>query len=398
MTRQIKLFIVVVVLGFSAIGYYDFLYNWEQVEEKIHHNRRGKARTHLLYAAEQFLQKIGHHAEAIDSLDALNNPPSIDDVVIMDSMRVNENPTRAKKWIDWIARGGTLIVQSSRDIRDFENYSWQDDQWWEKQHAQSERYMHNDPLLKEFGIGYERMLKSSADELEQQPINFYAPSIDDFLLIEIQSFTYLEGLRENEIIASLGSLPIAGEIQHGAGKLIIVTDLTFLETDFLQRYDHVHLLWEWTKNADKIWLVNNDDMPSFAFWLWQRGPELLISSGLIMLFWLIGSSLRIGPISSSVAPIRRSLLEHIQASGYFLWNKRSLDELLQANREQIQNRMLRHHPAWLQLNEQQREHHLATLLDWPAEQIARVLHAPSPHNSDDFTQLIQQLNRIRKLL
>jgi hypothetical protein len=152
-----------------------------------------------------------------------------------------------------------------------------------------------------------------------------------------------------------------------------------------------------------VHIVIDDDMPALISWLWEHARELMISLLLIALLALWAVSRRFGPLRGLAPPVRRSVVEHIRASGGFQWRHHYHDALLRGVREDIQHQMVLKHPATQGLTPSAAASYLTNIVELPEHDIRRALtptasrNAKKP-NAKQFTATVRLLTELKKRL
>lgn len=117
-----------------------------------------------------------------------------------------------------------------------------------------------------------------------------------------------------------------------------------------------------------------------------------------MIFWALMP--RFGVVMAEQPPLRRRILEHIQASGRFMWKrqpqgKAQLTASLQQEIRQLAHARL---PGWRWLTADLQQQQLVAWLQWPSDRSAYLGHLLTAKTLDDaaFTQLAQVATLLRK--
>ncbi len=151
---------------------------------------------------------------------------------------------------------------------------------------------------------------------------------------------------------------------EGQGGVALASDLSFLYNDGFVDMDHAAWLSRilGVPAPGRVALVWSQPMdPSLLAWLWQRAWAFLTACGILLGAWLWAGLWRFGPWIPETLTARRSLLEHLVASGRFLWrNGGGPEALVIATRGAVLRRAARIHPAFPALPEAER---WATLAD-----------------------------------
>jgi hypothetical protein len=150
---------------------------------------------------------------------------------------------------------------------------------------------------------------------------------------------------------------------EGQGVVALASDLSFLYNEGFIALDHAawlsRILGE-PKAGQRAVVWSQPVDPSLLAWIWARAWPFLIGCGLLLAAWLWAGAGRFGPWLPAAPVGRRSLLEHLVASGRFLWRHGGGPEALVAvTRAAVLRRAARLHPAFPGLPEGERWAYLA---------------------------------------
>jgi hypothetical protein len=123
-----------------------------------------------------------------------------------------------------------------------------------------------------------------------------------------------------------------------------------------------------------------------------------VSAGVLLLIWLWYASMRFGPVLPAPALARRRLLEHIEASGRFLWRGGQAERLLKGVRQSLYRTLELRHPAWASLPSAELYRRLAELARVPKDEVQNALLYIHAGNEHEFTKVISTLEHLRKSL
>jgi len=170
-------------------------------------------------------------------------------------------------------------------------------------------------------------------------------------------------------------------VPYGIGTVDIVGSLDFLNnSDFpgkpwlghgLKSAEHRALARQMLApnyGQGTIHLVFAQDIPSLWKWLWQQGWPVWLPLTLALAGGLWQGSQRFGSLLPAPVAQRRSLLEHVRASGYYLYRRRQSALLYQAVRSIFMQRLQQRVP-WI----------ASQTGDAQVQAIARHLHYSSEH-------------------
>lgn len=187
--------------------------------------------------------------------------------------------------------------------------------------------------------------------------------------------------------------------RHGKGQIVVAPHMLF-RNDMLQHHDNAALLVGLARlnGAHKhVTIVKSRQIIEWKELLWMNYSKLLIGLAalLLLLFW--AAVRRFGPVLPDPEPQRRSLMEHIAASGAWLWKADGGREvLLQAARAEFEQTLQRRAPALLRLGQNSQHEELGRLCGLPPHEVAHAMHDGAASQSADFTRQIRTLQTLRK--
>ena len=115
------------------------------------------------------------------------------------------------------------------------------------------------------------------------------------------------------------------EIKRGSGLITLAANLDFIENAAIDDYDHAEFFWHLLHGLhpqpQNVWLIHQDDLPPLWKLLWERAWPLLLTLALAIPLGILALSPRFGPLQAAPTPERRRILEHIHASGRFMWKR-----------------------------------------------------------------------------
>jgi hypothetical protein len=186
--------------------------------------------------------------------------------------------------------------------------------------------------------------------------------------------------------------------REGKGHVVMVGGRYF-DNFHLRSYDHGELLVTLAAlsgpNAPVL-VVEKIESIGWSKFLWVRGAPALTGLALMLALWLWGASRRFGPMLPAPDGARRSLMEHIDASGRWLWKLPGGRELLLAAvRHGTETLLLRRAPELHALSAAQRVAHLARRCNLPEADVHHAMHQPASHLPTGFTRQISTLQQLR---
>lgn len=363
------------ILALAAAAGYWFHTHFVKVKKENEIGFQGEARMNYLLAAQRYFESLHIVASSHEGIRTL---PASDATLILPGARYEMGRGEAQSLLAWVKAGGHLVVVPSNAYN-----------------LDSERA---DPLLDELGL---RAIEVETPQ-SQGIIDVDWPDEHDFITITSDADTRLD--YTGKIAPSLMLEDHDGiyllRLQVGQGWLTVLPDSNFMSNYRLKLYDHAAYLWRVAQvgKPRPVWLIYQDSMPPLHEWLSRYAWQVLIASALFLLTWLWAASRRLGPMLAPSPLVRRRLLDHVEASGRFLWRSGQGERLLRGVRGALHRSLELRHPAWASLPSQALYERLAQLTRLSPAQVQSALlytHLGSEH---EFTQVIQILERIRKAL
>lgn len=137
------------------------------------------------------------------------------------------------------------------------------------------------------------------------------------------------------------------------------------------------------------------DDPSLFGWMIKNAPLVLASLFLCLLMWLWYVIPRFGTIKSGEDMVRRSLQEHLLATGFYLWKVKSFQPMHQAVTDRVNAKIQRKYPDFFYLPTEKKWAYLASKTGIASEQIQTAFET-LPHNKKTLIRsmtLLQQVYR-----
>jgi hypothetical protein len=186
----------------------------------------------------------------------------------------------------------------------------------------------------------------------------------------------------------------------GKGAITVLTDDLLLYNDQIGKDDHAAFA-AWLlapRPGAVVWIVRDHEAPPLWDWVYRHAGPALFASGVALAVWLWGRTRRFGPIAPDPLPERRSLVEHIAASGRFLWQHGLSATLVSATVLALRQRVRARHPHWAGLPQAELAPRLAAFTGLPETRIARALSARAAISGERFAHDIETLESLRRTL
>ena len=383
--RETLIMLLIVVIGLTGVVW--FLATHEQVTEQAWTGFRGEAKRNPWLAGQRLLQRFGQPAKELRSMPELRNLPPRATLIIPRSHHTITGHLRDEV-IDWVRQGGYLIVE-----------------------AEYPRL--KDPLVEAFGVErheiefeeYEDDLEVfEEDEFEKVRLpNAMAPAT-----IELERYMSLDAKDVwFRVDGTDGTYMLVK--RSGRGAVTIVNDLDYARNISIGSLDHAHFLVDLVRlreeliadegigpapQAAQVMFFNRPGKLSLATWLREHAWAPLAGGAAALLLWLWRVIPRFGPIMPDAERGRRRLLDHLRASGRFLWSNGHATRLVEASREACLRQIGRSLPHFLSATAEARVEQLVDTLGITQEQAQRILQPQEGGKMIQFWQTIRLYQRV----
>jgi len=387
-----RLLLIVTLL--AAAGGWLFLHYFERGAHSIDFGYSPAARRNDYLAAQRFLTGMDIPSSALSSPTAHTKLPPAGDVLLLLTKRLTIDNGTQQALLDWVRSGGHLIISARTDTVT--------DGIGDLFDKVNEVSVSNDPLFEALDISLERLEMDDGQLDEYGPFGVDFANAADFVWVDFDpQLRLLNNNPELHALAGddLGDVILSGAI--GDGHISIIADRKPLHNRRIGQHQHALFLWHLVNLYSApggAHIVNEDDMPALPAWLWNHARELVISLLLGLLLTLATVTRRFGPLRADPAPVRRSIVEHIRASGDFLWRHHYHGELLQGIQQDIRREMSLKHPLTQGMDPARAARHLADLVELPEDDIRRALSPPNSPDARLFTHNVRVLSRLREQL
>jgi hypothetical protein len=425
----------------GALGAWWWNHALEQVWEARSATSEAASRNRML-AATRLLQRGGHKVTVAGSLGELSLDKLPDGTLLLADASGVMAQDKADRLLAWVGRGNTLmarprwIMPAESDLLSEEISEAEEEEGVQPKDAELEEDAEDDEAPAQ--ATEEEKADDSKDELvENDPIAArlgvrlftipYAPPCDEkhagkrckpaadgkhkTLVRQLQLPGTVHMLELDAGRSKLIGMPEAAEplwsdedgttvrvYQEGKGKIVILAD-DFFNNKELRDHDHGELLLALAalnRTSTHVAIVQNLDALPWYRLLWKHYSMALLALAalLALLFW--AAVRRFGPVLPQPVIERRSLMEHIAASGAWLWKtKNGSQVLLDAAREDTLAVIRRRAPGLFRLPETELVAALARMCDLPEDQVTQALYQAAAPTSLHFTRQIRILQELR---
>lgn len=294
--------------------------NWFRIEyEPMRMGATGEALTDRFLAYSRFVNRMGARVIPVASPTGIAAPPE-DATIVMGARRLSYMvPGRVDKLVAWVRRGGHLVIEAEPTGID-------------------------DPLLDALGIQRPR----ETPQAQPNPARWEPPPVLSVTWpgasrpLRVQFFASVRELRDLRAHTPIATIVDRGHtiglaFEEGQGTVTILPTLEFLNNTNIARLDHAALGWHALGDPPRspvLLFLRLDTAPLWQ-WIQREAWTVVVAVVLGLLLWLARIIPRFGPLAPELPPVRRSLAEHVVASGRYLWSRGEGRYLAQALRDRV---------------------------------------------------------------
>ncbi|MFW6011532.1 MAG: DUF4350 domain-containing protein [Desulfosalsimonas sp.] len=384
----------VILFIVAAVMLAGFFLLFEKTERKVPTPGSEQARKNPFLAAERFLNECGITAESTDQRQILINLPPANDLIFINRLGGNLPSKRENRLIEWIGKGGTLVITHDR--------------LWREKFQKSGNNLLDRLEVRQFDARKKATGDSSGQEEENNEAeNAGNPCVtqdrelvrvpagkDTFAEVRFIPHYILEDASDAESKSyggKTGTHIIDREI--GRGRLIVLSDNEFLKNSNIQKKDHAFYFAGLSPEQGKVWIQYKSRMPSFFSILWGKAPLFFISLLVFAVFFILWLTIRIGPRQTPVDHSSRNITEHLLAAGRFTW-RHDPDRLINDTRAGIEKKMTARYRFRNRKTREQSYDALARWTELPRDDVIFALTADidRPAAFVRATAILQEIN------
>ena len=411
------------VAGFVAW----WTHTYVRVTKTIDLPPKGEASYNPLYALKIALRKDGQQADSRPRLSLDAHPPKPADTLLMLGDTRTLSAAETARLLAWVEAGGHLIVRTpppsaaigGKDVPllsdigivpvddEVAGSDVADDVFAKSESAKIE------PAKGESSKGESSKDESSKDESSDDIaddeastcLRLQVQKMDEHIeFCEGRPFYFVD--EDAEAIASWGDEETGeygfARVPWGEGSVDVLADLDFLVNQKLEDGPHRALTRQLLQpnyaRGGTFHLIYSANMPPLWRLLLDHAWRVLLPLLLALLVWLWMRAERLGPLRPSPSPDRRSLLEHVQASGDHLYRYGRRATLYAAVHDAYVRQLCRRDPYAAALEGPAQIDAIAKRTGMATADIQAALRYPRSGDARDFVLRITQLLQLRKRL
>jgi hypothetical protein len=409
-------------LGVCVAGFFTC---FEQREIEVATGVSEEARRNHYLALARLLERMGHTVVSTSNPARLRELPPPPATLILPIRRVSFTAERSAALLDWVARGGHLVVAGSS--LDLPHVVEANDDEPEKPDSPTplppappkRLWERPDPILDRFGL---RRIRGSPpkEKREFKPPSFEDvlagrfpvpvaetceadfPDLDEPLVVGFSpAYQWLDpqGVAVWSVEGPAGVHLV--ELRHERGRISALTSDEPLTNAAIGDHANAEFVVRWLRRDDAasgpIWIFYAEEWPSLLALAQRHALPAAIAGAVLLFTWLWSAVFRFGPALPDPLPVRRAWLEHLDAAGRFQWRQDHGQTLLASMREEVARLARERHPGWRQLRERERVERIAERADLTPDEVLHALAGP-PGGARAFAASVGALERIRAAL
>ncbi len=369
--------LALVGIALVAAGTWWYLRTYERVKHTIDLPPKGEAGYNPLYALKIALGKAGKRVDSRQRLNLGTHPLKAADTLLLLADPRTLSAAQVETLLAWVEDGGHLILRTPPSGSEIGDESV--------------------PLLDDLGIAV----------LDTDPVcqGLQVADMEHHLEFCGGRRFYFYG-DDVEVLATWGDEDSAeygyARVPWGEGSVDVLADTDFLLNAKLEDPQHAALARQllqpnWA-DGGTFHLIYSANMPPLWRLLFDHAWRVLLPALLALLLWLWMRAERLGPLRPSPAADRRSLLEHVQASGDHLYRYGRRAALYAAVHDAFMRRLRRRDPYAAALEGPAQIDAIAARTGMTTADVDAALRYPRPGDAKDFVLRIAKLLQLRNRL
>ena len=360
-------------LAVIAAGVAWFLATHHRVEKIVPMPPRGEASYNPLYALKLALRAEGQRVESRQRLQLDEMALAAGDTLLVYSDPRLLGDDQVEALFEFAEQGGHLVLRLP---------SWQPDE--------------------SFAGALADWLPIEPELVDPHCMDLFVPGQEDHVeFCGAPRFELVDGADVSAAWRTRDGHHVFARFPYGDGSVDLLGDMEMIDNQSLDEGPHLAfarqlLAPNWGKG--RFHLVYAADMPPLWRWLLTHAWAFLLPLLLALLAWLWMRMQRFGPLLPSPMPPRRSLLEHVEASGEHLLRYGKAAALHRALRDAVLARLRRRDPLAAAQDGETQAALVAARVDTAAAQVRDTLDTRPPANTTEFRHRIARLIDLRKRL
>lgn len=358
-----------------------WFHGMHRVTEWVDLPARGEATWNRLYPLQKALQASGRSAQSRRRLQMELTPLGERDTVVMLQDTLGLQADETYDLLDWVEDGGHLVVALPQGDADLNRDG-------------------SEPTLTEI-LGVQRRKRGDDDPVgDCLRFTVSGATKAEKMFCYDQRFDLSQGAPVFGLRDPAGGWVMA-RIAHGKGSVDVLSSMQPIQRNAVESPVSAWLTAQLLAPNDghgTFHLIYEPGLPSMWLVIGRKGWMAWAPALLALLAWLWWRTQRVGPLLPGHVRQRRSLIEHVTASGELLWRFRRGDLLYQAVRTRFIAKLRRRDPVAAAQPDALQAEMIAATTGVPAATIQRALQAPPPGDAHALRERIALLIDLGKQL
>lgn len=354
-----------------------FLGNYEKRTERVLVGYDGEARYNDFFAAELLLNELDVETESRQRLRPSDWLPPESDTLVTRIAAELAVETQSSHLLDWVSLGGHLVLlptyDQTQDVIVFLD-------------RLNVRIVSARPFANDEEDDAEVMQDRAEQEFD------YTLNLGFFRRIELVDETLDPVLLRDDVGI------IATRQKLGEGFVTMFASDVWFRNGQIGEQDHARLFLDAVAgfiHPGKVWLVYEAEFAPLWRLLWDSATYLVVGLLLALAAWLWSRMPRFGPRLAAPSLERRSIGEHVSASGRFVWQMKASRALVAASVSAVLRKAERRHPGIGRLSREKQAVAIAHMVDEDPAEVLQALIAHAEDRPREFAQHMKLLQTIR---
>ncbi|MEO8001743.1 MAG: DUF4350 domain-containing protein [Arenimonas sp.] len=367
--KNLMISLIIAVLTGLCIWY--FLANYKRVSHERDLPMQGEARYNPLYALKLSLRAMGQQADSHALIDLNSMKLKSGDTLLLYSPPSGLSESQLDQLIEWVNKGGHLIVRSP-----------------------GATFLSDDvSIYTKLGVSPGGIEEKCLSFLPVNDKKAYVLCGERFFVEDTEWYSWLHGDEKQGY--SLGRMT------WGDGTVTVVSNLDFLGNGLLKQNGARQLAYQLLADSmgkGRFHLIYSTNMSPLWLLLLKHGWTLLVPLSILLVAWLIYRSQRFGPLQESPNQDRRALLEHISATGEYMFHRHLAHELHLAVLALFNSKLRRRDPMTAALAGEAQIQALAERTKIDPQKIRQALKPGTLSQKENFLHSVATLIQLRNQL
>ncbi|MBX2868458.1 MAG: DUF4350 domain-containing protein [Acidiferrobacterales bacterium] len=424
------------LLGFGALLLlgllvFSFFQLYERVEETIDIGYSEEARRNPYLAAKQYLEKLGREAESSIEITVTEHlHPS--QTLFIANASVIKSQERVRDLLIWVEAGGHLILAASEDDVEssrglfstlginvshipaaYPRFRSCKDLGSSKDRQKHEGESGNGESVSEVLEQLNREAKQVANNQGgAEPKGKSDRCLDkkyqtrlEFSDTDSPFYVHFPGRLGFEWEESNNARPFyyaednAGirfaQVEIGDGLVSLLSSPVIWRSSHIALFDNAYLVWALSESGEQFTILYGSSMPSLVSQIWERGYEFVLVGLLMIVLWIWHVAKRVVPFRDPNVMHRRSVLEHLQARGDFLWKHAEYNAIVLPLKQDILQKCRMRIPTFYLASTEQQIHLIATTCKLDIGKVQLLFSDTGCETAQQCQQQIEIAQRIR---